>query len=647
MRKLICASVIVMALAGFLPSSGAFAAGDESVKVRRADLSPDGSVNVVVSLSGTLTEGIIPASAFEVLEGGQRMELLSVEPLIESQLLLVAIALVIDVSGSTAGEPIDNAKAAARNFVAQLPDGVVVQLISFSSTAVANTEFTTDKGRVTAAIDALVASGETALYDGIVLASQSLSGLPDHQHNIVFFGDGRDTVSQNSMDAAIAAATSVQATVTSVGLTTPDLDQAVLDNIASATGGRSLPVALASDIHSAFAQVAKEIASQYVLTYKGTDSATKELIIEVKIATAIGVVSDQVVVVNPRESVEPPKPEKKEPKVIAAPEAPILAPVGLYVGTAAVFMTLLMVAWVISMTRKPRAVALLAKALTPATLVTNRGASTQSSLVSGVARRTIEAVDRLPKPKGFEEKLQLQLERASWPLRTSEFLVLQGLAGFGGVLIGGGLFGSITLALLLLIVCGYTPRVMLRRRVDKRESAFLAQLPETLQLIAGSLQAGYGLSQALDTVAKEAGPPGDGEFSRVLTETRLGMSFDDALDGMARRVGSEDFDWVVMAIKIQRQVGGNLAALLDSVAGTLRGRERLRRQVKVLSAEGRLSAWVLSVMPFLLAGYMAAVNPEYLGELFTTSTGLAMVFGGFAAMVIGVFWMRRITKIEV
>lgn len=207
--------------------------------------------------------------------------------------------------------------------------------------------------------------------------------------------------------------------------------------------------------------------------------------------------------------------------------------------------------------------------------------------------------------------------------------------------------GNVVLALLCAFIGGAAPRVVVANKIERRTSAFLAQLPDTLQLLAGSLKAGYGLLQAIDTVVQETDDPTSTEFARVLTEARLGMPLEDALEGMAGRMRSEDFGWVVMAINIQKQVGGNLAALLEVVAGTLREREQVRRQVKVLSAEGRLSAVVLIALPFFFAGYLALVNGEYLGELLSSGIGLAMIAGGIALMALGIAWIRKIIAIEV
>jgi tight adherence protein B len=172
-------------------------------------------------------------------------------------------------------------------------------------------------------------------------------------------------------------------------------------------------------------------------------------------------------------------------------------------------------------------------------------------------------------------------------------------------------------------------------------------LPDTLQLMAGSLEAGYSLPQAVDTVAREAEDPVASEFNRAIVESRLGVPVDEALDNIATRTDCRDFAWVVMAIRIQREVGGNLAEILKNVAATLRERERLRRQVLVLSAEGRLSAVILAGLPIVFTLYLIMVRPTYIGVLITSFTGIMMAASGVLLMVIGILWMRRIVDVEV
>jgi tight adherence protein B len=155
------------------------------------------------------------------------------------------------------------------------------------------------------------------------------------------------------------------------------------------------------------------------------------------------------------------------------------------------------------------------------------------------------------------------------------------------------------------------------------------------------------MPQALDTVVREGQQPMTGEFNRALVEARLGVPIEDALEGVGRRMQSKDFAWVVMAIRIQREVGGNLAEILTTVAATLRERERLRRQVQVLSAEGRLSAWILGALPPVFTLYLILSRPDYLRPLVTQPLGWLLVITGATLLTVGVLWMRKAVKVEV
>jgi tight adherence protein B len=182
---------------------------------------------------------------------------------------------------------------------------------------------------------------------------------------------------------------------------------------------------------------------------------------------------------------------------------------------------------------------------------------------------------------------------------------------------------------------------------SRRRKSFSKNLPDTLQLMAGSLTAGLSLAQSIDTIVNEGTEPITSEFRRVLVETRLGVSLETALEGVAERFNSKDFAWVVMAINIQRRVGGNLAELLDTVAGTIREREYMRRQVAALAAEGKLSAYVLGGLPPLFFIYLLFTKYDYVSVLWSRPLGYLMLAGSVCILGIGAFWMSRVIKVEV
>jgi tight adherence protein B len=254
---------------------------------------------------------------------------------------------------------------------------------------------------------------------------------------------------------------------------------------------------------------------------------------------------------------------------------------------------------------------------------------------------------RFAESRGFSERLDAELEAAGVSLRSGEFVVASAVACLVFGVLGAALLRSWILALVLAGVGAAFPTVLLRSALSKRADRLREQLPDVLTIMASSLRAGHSFLQSLDTVAKEIAPPAAAEFQRVVAEIRLGRPAEDALESLAERVGSPDFQWAVLAVNIQREVGGNLAEILDTVADTLRERAMLRRQIKVLTAEGRLSAWVLGLLPFGIALYMFAVNPSYIGLLFHSTYGIIMLIVAGCLLVAGVLWMKKIVDIDV
>jgi tight adherence protein B len=241
------------------------------------------------------------------------------------------------------------------------------------------------------------------------------------------------------------------------------------------------------------------------------------------------------------------------------------------------------------------------------------------------------------------------INRADLPLRPGEWWVLSVVAVLVGIALGvlllpqAYLVGALLGALLGLVM----PQAVLRFLAARRAKAFERVLPDALMLVATSLKSGFGLPQALDAVARDAAEPVAKEFSRALAETRIGTDIADALERIGERMGSEAMGMAVMAIRIQREVGGNLAETLGTTAKTLRERESLYRQVRALSAEGRLSAYILIALPIGLFFYMMLTTYDYIMLLWTTLPGIAMSIGATIMLIIGIFWMRKVVRIEV
>ncbi len=276
------------------------------------------------------------------------------------------------------------------------------------------------------------------------------------------------------------------------------------------------------------------------------------------------------------------------------------------------------------------------------------GLNSPSSQDSALQSAKSAAAAMLKRNQSLEAKIAQRLEGSGSKWRPAEWLLFHVgiflLISLVGLLIGGG---SPVLGVVFMIFGAVGPWLYLGYRRKARKKKFERALPDTLQLMSGSLAAGLSLAQSVDTIVREGTEPMASEFRKVLVETRLGLSLETALQGVADRFQSEDFGWVVMAINIQRQVGGNLSELLNTVAATMREREYIRRQVAALAAEGKLSAMVLGGLPPAFMLYLLLANRGYVMVLFTTPMGIAMLVGGAMILSVGIFWMSRIVKVEV
>ena len=259
-------------------------------------------------------------------------------------------------------------------------------------------------------------------------------------------------------------------------------------------------------------------------------------------------------------------------------------------------------------------------------------------------KATLFAEDAIRRGKS-ESGLRLKLDQAGLQLREGEFLLLVFAAALVAV-VGAFLFFGIIAALIAGAIVVLLAWSVLGSLGTRRANKFRGQLPDSLQLITGSLRAGFGLNQAITAVANEMPAPAGEEYARAQLEVHLGREVEDALRSMAVRVQSEDLPWVAEAIEIHREIGGDVANLLDQVANTVRERERVRGQINVLSAEGRISGVVLVALPFAIAGLTLVSSPDYLTELTQSTVGQVMLAFGAATMIIGIFWIRRIVRLE-
>lgn len=579
----------------------------------------------------------LESSSFTLAENGEPRDL-EVQALPDEG---VEIALVIDTSGSMQGAAMEAAKAAAQSLLDQLPAAVPVSVIGFGPTPAVLTSRSTDEGAQAASVGGLQPSGETALYDAVTAAAEQLSGSSARRFAVIL-SDGGDTVSQTTLGATAAALARERIGVLVVSLQTAESNTSALGALAAPTAGTVVAASDPNALAGAFDAVSALLVRQYELRWQTTSSG----ITEVSVTLASGDLRAETV-----RSIDIPVPAgalgpaaeasgategagvtdaASRPAGAAAPSSS--AGSGWIVWVGALLIGVAVVA---------AAIAFFVPGVPRARGIPRRNVATREAL-QGLTERAGAAATRVMSA-AQETFLGRWLERAGLDLRPGEFIVIVGAATLGVFALV-----AVTVSLLAAVIAaGLTvlaAKIVVDLLAHRRQAHFADQLADVLLLMSGTLRAGYGTAQAIEAATRESEWPTADEFRRLVIESRLGRDFTDAMRAMADRVGSQDLEWVVQAFEIHAEVGGDLAEVLDTVANTIRERNRVRNQIKVLSAEGILSGIILFALPVVVAAILTITNPNYLDELFGTGRGQVMLTVAIALQLLGGVWLRQLVK---
>lgn len=633
MRRFIEALLAAGAVAGFVLATAVPASAEvQTVRIRSVDQKAFPRVTVTV---GVGSETVVRPGDIRIAENGRSIRPLSVRPLGETG-RRIGVVLALDVSNSVAGRPLATGLAAARDFVQRLPSGIHVGVVTFARDPKVVRPLTQDHISVLDVLQDQSTSNGTALYAAVATASEMFSEAG--QRTVILLTDGANTVRTATLESAVSAAKGAGAAVFTVGLQSRSLNERVLQSIADQTGGAYSPATEAS-LGSIYQALAGELSQQFEVTYRSASGRGSQ----VSIAVSVEGVEDTALALTPEARRVTPPGTSNVPVLTGS--WGLMAALGLCF--LAVFWLFLVVLGVSARNRRRRDLSRrmgAEQAPEPADEPADRSSA---GMAAWIPEPVVAAAERIAEAGGFAKALDGKLERAGLPLSSGEFLAANAASFLLGILIGGLGLRSPLFTLILAIVGAATPNVLLSIAVGRRTSRLHAQLADVVTILASSLRAGHSFSQAIEVVSREVDEPAGPEFQRVVAEVRLGRPVEEALSAMAARVGSEDFKWAVLAVNIQREVGGNLAEVLDIVADTLRERDALRRQVRVLSAEGRFSVKILIALPFLIGLYIAKVNPGYMNLLFSTRLGWVFLGTGAALMAIGIIWARKLVKIDV
>jgi tight adherence protein B len=267
------------------------------------------------------------------------------------------------------------------------------------------------------------------------------------------------------------------------------------------------------------------------------------------------------------------------------------------------------------------------------------------SQLTRFAGNAVHSIDRVLAKRNVRYFNRESLENAGLRLSQAEFILLILVGAFVGALIGLLVAGPL-LAILLVTAAPFVGHLVLGFLAGKRRGKFDEQLGDTLQLLSGSLRAGHSVLRAVDAAANESQAPTSEEMRRVVSETSLGRDLLVSLNDTADRMKNEDFVWISQAIQINREVGGNLAEVLDQVNETIRERSEIKGHIKALAAEGKFSAYILMALPVGIVVMLAMVNPGYMNKMFTNTLGWIMIVASIILMTVGGLWMRKIIDLK-
>ena len=556
--------------------------------------------------------------------------------------LPIEVVYVLDVDNrSVVNAGLSTITSGVIGAVADLPSDIRVGVVTAGNEAEVLTRPTTNRTRIRTALQGIAAEEGAALLDAVALASESFSDRADVIKTVVVVSTGPDTASQRAVPGAESAVVQAGAQALWVGL---GESVAGLNQIVDRTGGVVVGVGDVLNLATGINDATTVATDRLVLSYTGTAERGERVAVDLTVADntigfsyPVGVETDNALQLT---AIDGPAPIERgffgQPAV-------------MYASVALAFLAIALAVWTIGSVfagGETSLDSLLARySDRDETLEED---DVQEMLVqTALIRRAVDMTETFAERRGFLVRAEELLEKANVPVGAGEgmfFLSALSVVATGlAMLVTGSVFAGLLTA-VLVGVGGYGAVVLLAKR---RLSQFQSQLPDTLQLLAGTLRAGYSLPQGLDAVSTEIADPMGHELRRAITESQLGRELEEALAGVAERLDSPDFAWAVMAIGIQREVGGNLAEVLLTVSETMIQRDRLAREVSALTAEGRVSAGILSMLPPGLGLVMWVMNPGYIGILFQRTIGLVLIGLAVVSGLVGLMWMKKVITIDV
>jgi tight adherence protein B len=570
-----------------------------------------------------------------VRENGVVVPDVSVAPAGEGKGQGAGFVLVIDASESMAGAPIVNAMAAARVFAAQRKPSQQLAVLAYNADTETVLPFTSDQGEIDRALGGKPEIAYyTRMYEAVDQAISLIEEANLSPGSIVLLSDGQEVGSLSSPDAAIAKARSARVRIFSIGLRSRFYDAATLTTLATRTGGRYREAGSPAALRAIFAELGSRLAREYVLRYPSTAAPNQKVRVAVRIEGVPGIVVSGYN--SPRITRDAAGPFRVSG--LSRLWQSVLTMIVVSLVCAGLFgLSILLV-----VRRRGRTLAKRMAEFVSLHKGSAEGESGKEWLTSRVlvgAERSLEATKWWARFKETLELAEIRMQALHIALWT-----VVGTVGAMWLLVlvtGSFLFAVLGLGAPLLV------RTLIRRKLERRRKLFAEQLPDNLQVLASAMRAGHSFVGALSVVVDDAAEPSRTEFRRVVADEQLGVSLEDAIRAIGRRMDNPDLEQVALVAALQRRTGGSMAEVLERVTGTIRDRFELRRLVQTLTAQGRLSRWIVSALPVVLLVAISVISPGYTDPLFTTTGGRIALLFSAVMVVLGSYVIKRIVDIKV
>ena len=543
------------------------------------------------------------------------------------------VVLAIDTSTSMHGRALRGAIAAARAFVAHRSSQQPIALVGFGGEVRVLLPFTTDAEQIDRALDAVaITGGGSRVIDAAARSVQLVQTGDLQAGSVVLLSDGADRGSSVTVDRVRAMSAAAGVRVYTVGLRSRSSDFGALNVLAASTGGEFSETASLRDLARVYGRLGSLLAHQYILRYRSAAAPSERVRVEVRVDGFPGVATTSYTTPAPPKAHSGPFHHSPSETVWLRPGATL---------GASLFCVVLL-------------------ALGAWALLRPRGGSVRSRVAEYVgAAEPDSELERRHRPVRAGEGVRRSLSTAQWMASLREKLDVgrinvpaERLVGWVGVstlalLILLPLITGVVAAALLAFVVPLAARAYVEQCVRKQRRLFTEQLPDNLQVMASAMRAGHSFTGALTVVSEDAPEPTRAEFKRVIADERLGIPVDQALAVAVHRMDSKELEQVALVAALQRETGGNTAEVLERVTDTVRERVAVRRMVKTLTAQGRMSRWVLTAVPVLLLLFTTAVNPDYVRPMYTTPAGQTLLVVAAVMVVMGSLVIKRIVDIKV